>query len=806
MEKTDHYRRRKMCLQQSLAPTISQVKNELGNDLAEMIFSTCPKSVQPVLGLAPPLKGPGDDLWTSPSDILLGKVCLKPPLTGKCMKALTHQGILVIGQDIEMKFWNEAELDKKKELREQEEILKFMAELQQKKAVDKALELQEERLKFEKDQLTIQFSRHLERELDRLQRTLKTEHEHTLRIRQRDLNEEWQDKMERAVADSVKELTANFLKELELEGNLLYRKFQLEIKKEKLKHQFELHDVRKGCQESFAQLKHQLECKNIANIMYILCAERQKCQTERMAIEDKYQTEIGYLQSVITNQDEAYTELMKDREKKADQLTQREECLKEILRQFQKFINFALRSPPTQAEFLLDVEKLSLFALEGNVTDKDGYKESDTWKSDGERSENSPSTEVNGEFTSEACETNGSVIPHEEKPKPVESLPTLHYNKHTYIREGFEDVAACEIQNGECTENEKDDAGHDTQQSQEQESIASIQDEVTNSTTMKKIPKKSSILFSEHKAHESEDLICPVYDELPTDILEDATLQLEELSKVTVYKQQSMFEDVQKTCCSRCTQTYIETNRTALAEKVQKRISEALSSTLQIPYRESLIKYRTSIEKDEDERIEISRLSLARDSYLINKHSIAVKRLSTPNSECSLPRDDETSQVQETKHADKSKMSPKVSKLSVSKNSLELLRSQSMLSRSKPSESNESFEIEIESDHDFSLNESKAVKVSHFEVLTLYDKPKKQDGNTVKNLTATDSPWLTYGYKTKDEPQEQRTESTNKIIGDRDLEVHTQAPEDFIQHRAKSMLTIFKKHPSLIRLFTACTN
>lgn len=29
------------------------------------------------------------------------------------------------------------------------------------------------------------------------------------------------------------------------------------------------------------QLKHYLECKNIANMMYILCMERRKCHAER---------------------------------------------------------------------------------------------------------------------------------------------------------------------------------------------------------------------------------------------------------------------------------------------------------------------------------------------------------------------------------------------------------------------------------------------------------------------------------------------------------------------------------------------
>lgn len=75
-------------------PTISEVKQELGDELGSMVLDTCPDPLKPYLGLTPPLEGAGDELWTSPSDFLIGKVILKPPLTSKHIKALSHQAIL----------------------------------------------------------------------------------------------------------------------------------------------------------------------------------------------------------------------------------------------------------------------------------------------------------------------------------------------------------------------------------------------------------------------------------------------------------------------------------------------------------------------------------------------------------------------------------------------------------------------------------------------------------------------------------------------------------------------------------------
>lgn len=75
-------------------PTMSEVMSELGEELGSVFLDTCPDPLKPDMGLVPILSGAGDDLWISPSDILIGKVCLKPPFTDKHMKALTHQGIL----------------------------------------------------------------------------------------------------------------------------------------------------------------------------------------------------------------------------------------------------------------------------------------------------------------------------------------------------------------------------------------------------------------------------------------------------------------------------------------------------------------------------------------------------------------------------------------------------------------------------------------------------------------------------------------------------------------------------------------
>lgn len=75
-------------------PKLSQAVSNLGKQLSNIVFQQCEEGLRIPFGLEPPLHGPGKELWISPSDLLIGKVCLKPPLTSKHIQALTHQGIL----------------------------------------------------------------------------------------------------------------------------------------------------------------------------------------------------------------------------------------------------------------------------------------------------------------------------------------------------------------------------------------------------------------------------------------------------------------------------------------------------------------------------------------------------------------------------------------------------------------------------------------------------------------------------------------------------------------------------------------
>lgn len=86
--------RRQQLLQEADLPKRTEIRSYLGSPLADVFNDYSDETTRELLGVVPPLKGPQEELWISPSDQLIGKVALKPPLTNKCIKACTHQGIL----------------------------------------------------------------------------------------------------------------------------------------------------------------------------------------------------------------------------------------------------------------------------------------------------------------------------------------------------------------------------------------------------------------------------------------------------------------------------------------------------------------------------------------------------------------------------------------------------------------------------------------------------------------------------------------------------------------------------------------
>lgn len=189
-------------------------------------------------------------------------------------------------------------------------------------------------------------------------------------------------------------------------------------------------------EEKIKQLIHKLECKNIANLMCMLCIERRKCLVEKNAIENYYKSEISLLEKRIGEKYNKIKVLTRKLIESKKETGLRETCILEIIKQYQKFINFVLKSAPTQAEFLLSIEKLMVFELTDNIlnTPEKTITQCETtlnWK---------PSSEVKKSSTNLELKDGHNCMNEIPLPSPDDILPGFKYKDKLYIRQEFRDI------------------------------------------------------------------------------------------------------------------------------------------------------------------------------------------------------------------------------------------------------------------------------------------------------------------------------------------------------------------------------
>ncbi|XP_044014129.1 uncharacterized protein LOC122856518 [Aphidius gifuensis] len=87
------FRKLEMLIKNEL-PTPSEINKYHGELLSNVICNFGNPDTKKFLGIEPPMKGPGDNLWISPNDQLIDNVKLTPIISDSNVKAFTHDSIL----------------------------------------------------------------------------------------------------------------------------------------------------------------------------------------------------------------------------------------------------------------------------------------------------------------------------------------------------------------------------------------------------------------------------------------------------------------------------------------------------------------------------------------------------------------------------------------------------------------------------------------------------------------------------------------------------------------------------------------
>jgi hypothetical protein len=109
-------------------PTPSDLEKRLGREFIDVFFKTCTPIEKILFGRDRPLTGPADrQMWINPADRIemtrCDGICIREqPCETDCLQALSHRGILEIGEKIEAQIAAEHKLAVSAAVRETEEL------------------------------------------------------------------------------------------------------------------------------------------------------------------------------------------------------------------------------------------------------------------------------------------------------------------------------------------------------------------------------------------------------------------------------------------------------------------------------------------------------------------------------------------------------------------------------------------------------------------------------------------------------------------------------------------------------------
>ncbi|KAL3268744.1 hypothetical protein HHI36_007846 [Cryptolaemus montrouzieri] len=840
MNRSEYILKRLMLLRTLEAPTISDTKRNFGDDLAEKIFCNCDLNFREDFGLEPPLKGPiGKDLWISPSDLLIGKVCLKPPLTSKYIRALTHQGIMDIGLRVEKLFWNQVEIEKSKELEEQDRTLRLLCETSKKESIAEVQKRMMEIFRRQRLELINEMEALCKEELRRMEVRYYRELDDELKEQAKELEQHYQVKVEEVITKTSEVFSVKSTSEIEELEAAMKRAYQIQLQKTEIQARFEMQQEQARCKEKLKVLRHDLECKNLANMMYVICMERKKCWREKSSIEEQLSREINELGSQLRDRNEEITNIKAEREKLRKDVELREKALLEVIKEFQKFINFALKSVPKQAEYLLCAEKLMVFDLTEALSKvgNDDHDRNYLWD---RTPQDTPSTQVSLKAKDgHECLKEPEIS--ESELSVDQFLPGFYYNDQLFVREDFRNMVSQGIT---INENNMLWTQHvqDVQKAMDQPCQSCVFNEQKEAEKKPyAIEKKRSIISYQSSVHFSMK-----------ESKKPSTMSMDKDKK---FRRASLKPIEAEEILQSINFGHIG------SEENRKTLLSAKNSVELL--KESLIKRRSSIKSEEVDKL--NQILKEREKYHNFENLSEEKEITTGvlgGSKLLIDTRDSVVQAKvhkvlssslDVKKLEVTEAKRQYSKLITSQDSVELIkRKESIASDKKPEKkeikcllpdcnilkyaSSEKEEVkeeeiadtELEDNYTYTTDTPKRVSIAFTGKSIIYNrdedeedveeeleevkkkliKTKKKRTHFQKRRkigTSQGKPATTVSTETSKETENSRRTEQKLVMGDSTFKFYNQSDAQFTADRVNSFLHILKEHPNLIRLFTSVT-
>lgn len=208
----------------------------------------------------------------------------------------------------------------------------------------------------------------------------------------------------------------------------------------------------------------------MANLMYILTAERNRCENDKQKIYDEYKILIDEMLSKALDLYKDILDLKSSSNKMQIKLRKYNSFIEQILCEFQYFINYTFESTPSQCEYLLNLHQFVRHHVQKdmsslpNVTSK--FSEESihklapsilklTERRDKEwllpprfQTQMNTSNGDNKKYAIKALDED-SPLPSQQTLSSKTELTHLLYNKYVYVREDFRNRKAKNLEQNE---------------------------------------------------------------------------------------------------------------------------------------------------------------------------------------------------------------------------------------------------------------------------------------------------------------------------------------------------------------------
>ncbi|KAK0085551.1 hypothetical protein PV325_004926 [Microctonus aethiopoides] len=365
--------RRTELLMNNEIPTQNEIKYFLGPNLAKIFCEYSHPNVKQLLGLTPPLRGVDKDLWISPSDQLIDKECLKPPLTQKYIKACTHKGILELGERAMQRWKSNTSTKLRDSLRNNEKDRRYMFEAEKRQSVNLAISHVKHLYDIHMKNLVKEHESKLESLVAKVIRKSNEKLQNIVLSERMKVKREMMKKMKDEIGYVVMHMSEEFDRELQAQRDILITEFNQILRQEREIADSKLKDFYEQRSKDLQRIQSELNDEFNDRITEIVRAERTN-------IKAKENIELRFLKKKIETFEDLLVEakyiieMFSEEKSKLDNPNWKLKVC-EIIDQFRNFMDIGpFKSIPGQKEIISFLETMLCKNVGKNLNNNDNKK------------------------------------------------------------------------------------------------------------------------------------------------------------------------------------------------------------------------------------------------------------------------------------------------------------------------------------------------------------------------------------------------------------------------------------------------